>query len=73
MYVARLAKFDGEIRWDGSKPDGQPRRALETNRARESFGFTARTSFEEGLRRTVEWYLAEPAASMTEAPRIVSR
>ncbi len=70
--IARLAKFDGEIRWDGSKPDGQPRRALETSRARESFGFTARTSFEDGLRRTIDWYLAERAATSAEPPRIAS-
>jgi GDP-L-fucose synthase len=54
--VARLTQFDGEIRWDASKPDGQPRRALDTSRARELFGFEARTSFEDGLRRTIAWY-----------------
>jgi GDP-L-fucose synthase len=70
--IARLAKFDGEIRWDASKPDGQPRRALETSRARESFGFTARTSFEDGLRRMIDWYLAERAATRAELPRVAS-
>jgi GDP-L-fucose synthase len=54
--IARLTGFAGEIRWDASKPDGQPRRALDTSRARERFGFVARTSFEEGLRRTIDWY-----------------
>jgi GDP-L-fucose synthase len=54
--IARLTRFEGETRWNGSKPDGQPRRALDTSRARESFGFVAGTSFEDGLRRTVEWY-----------------
>lgn len=54
--VVDLTGFEGEIRWDGSKPDGQPRRALDTSRARERFGFEAHTSFEDGLRRTVEWY-----------------
>jgi GDP-L-fucose synthase len=54
--ITRLTGFTGEIRWDPSKPDGQPRRALDTSRARELFGFEARTSFEDGLRRTVEWY-----------------
>ena len=49
--------FEGEIRWDTSKPDGQPRRAVDGSRAREAFGFEARTSFEDGLRRTIEWYL----------------
>jgi GDP-L-fucose synthase len=54
--IARLTGFEGEIRWDATKPDGQPRRALDTSRARERFGFTASTSFEDGLRRTIEWY-----------------
>jgi len=54
--IARLTGFEGEIRWDASKPDGQPRRALDTSRARERFGFVAGTSFEDGLRRTIEWY-----------------
>jgi GDP-L-fucose synthase len=56
--IARLTRFDGEIRWDPSKPDGQPRRALDTSRARNWFGFAAKTSFEDGLRRTIEWYEA---------------
>jgi GDP-L-fucose synthase len=54
--IAHLTGFSGEIRWDHSKPDGQPRRALDTSRAREAFGFTAGTSFEDGLRATIEWY-----------------
>ena len=54
--IARLTGFEGEIRWDATKPDGQPRRALDTSRARERFGFAATTSFEDGLRRTIEWY-----------------
>jgi len=54
--IARLTGFTGEIRWDPSKPDGQPRRSLDTSRARDRFGFEARTSFEDGLRRTIEWY-----------------
>lgn len=56
--IAKLTGFAGEIRWDRSKPDGQPRRALDTSRAREWFGFEARTPFEVGLRRTIDWYLA---------------
>ncbi len=56
--IVRLTGFKGEIRWDHSKPDGQPRRALDTSRAREAFGFTAVTSFEDGLRATIEWYEA---------------
>ncbi len=56
--IVRLTGFRGEVRWDLSKPDGQPRRALETSRARQAFGFDARTSFEEGLQATIEWYEA---------------
>jgi GDP-L-fucose synthase len=54
--IVDVTGFGGDVRWDTSKPDGQPRRALDTTRARERFGFTARTSFETGLRRTVAWY-----------------
>ncbi len=54
--IARLTRYDGEIRWDASKPDGQPRRALDTSRAREQFDFVASTDFESGLQRTIEWY-----------------
>jgi len=54
--IVRLTGFDGDVRWDPSKPDGQPRRALDTSRAREAFGFVARTSFEDGLRTTIDWY-----------------
>jgi GDP-L-fucose synthase len=54
--IARLTGFDGEIIWDTSKPNGQPRRVLNTDRARQEFGFQARTDFETGLRRMVEWY-----------------
>ncbi len=57
--IVDLTGFGGEIRWDPSKPDGQPRRALDTSRAREAFGFAARTSFEDGLRRTIAWYEAQ--------------
>ena len=56
--IARLTGFTGEIRWDPSKPNGQPRRALDTSRAREAFGFTSSTSFEDGLRATIDWYRA---------------
>ena len=56
--IAKLTGFVGEVRWDHSKPDGQPRRALDTSRARERFGFVAETSFAEGLRKTIEWYEA---------------
>ncbi len=54
--IAEMTGFEGEVRWDPTKPDGQPRRALDTSRARERFGFVAQTPFEEGLRRTVDWF-----------------
>ena len=54
--ICELAGFDGEIEWDVSKPDGQPRRCLDTSKAKEEFGFEARTDFREGLKRTIEWY-----------------
>ena len=54
--IVRLTGFKGDIRWDPTKPDGQPRRALDTTRARELFGFSSAMSFEEGLKRTIAWY-----------------
>ena len=54
--IARLVGFEGRIVWDSTRPNGQPRRALDVTRAREEFGFVAKTSLEDGLRRTVEWY-----------------
>ena len=56
--IVDLVGYEGEIRWDNSKPDGQPRRGVDGSRAERAFGFTAHTSFEEGLRRTLDWYLA---------------
>jgi GDP-L-fucose synthase len=54
--IARLTGFGGRITWDSSKPNGQPRRKLNTERAEQLFGFRAQTNFEEGLRETSEWY-----------------
>jgi GDP-L-fucose synthase len=56
--VAKLCGFSGTLRWDTSRPNGQPRRMLDTRLARERFGFTANVSFEEGLTRTIAWYKA---------------
>jgi GDP-L-fucose synthase len=56
--IARLCGFNGEIRWDASKPDGQPRRCLDTQRAAQRLRWRAKVGFEEGLRRTIEWYRA---------------
>jgi len=67
--VAQYTGFGGEIRWDASKPNGQPRRCLDTSRAREAFGFSARIDLEEGLRRTVEWTVEWIVAQ----PRTVER
>ena len=55
--IAKLTGFVGKIRWDASKPDGQPRRCLDTSRAKKLFGFEAKTTFEEGLKATVDWYI----------------
>jgi GDP-L-fucose synthase len=56
VMVAQLARFEGEIHWDATKPDGQPRRCLDVSRAFNAIGFRARTPLEDGLRKTVEWY-----------------
>ncbi|RKY09463.1 MAG: GDP-L-fucose synthase [Planctomycetota bacterium] len=55
--IAKFTGFGGEIRWDSSKPDGQPRRCLDVSRARSEFGFEAKTGFDEGLKATIEWYM----------------
>lgn len=55
--IRQLVGFEGEVRWDTSKPDGQPRRRVDPTRARERFGFQAKVPFSEGLRRTIDWYL----------------
>jgi GDP-L-fucose synthase len=54
--IAELTGFKGEIIWDTTKPDGQPRRMLDTSRAEKEFGFKAKTGFEEGLKKTIDWY-----------------
>lgn len=56
--IVKLTGFKGEIRWDSSKPDGQPRRRLDVSKAKRYFGFEAKTSFDEGLEATVDWYKA---------------
>lgn len=56
ITICRLMDFEGEIRWDSSKPDGQPRRLLDVSRAKKEFGFQAETDFEKGLEETIEWY-----------------
>ena len=56
--IARLCNFTGELRWDPTKPDGQPRRCLDTSRAKDMMGWQAQVGFEDGLRRTIEWFEA---------------
>ncbi len=62
--IAELTGFEGEIVWDPSQPNGQPRRALDTSRARELFGFEARTPLREGLEQTIAWYRAEAPSAV---------
>ena len=57
--IVKITGFKGRIQWDASKPDGQPRRRLDTARAKKLFGFTAKTSFDDGLKATVDWYIAD--------------
>jgi len=59
--IKTIVGFEGDIKWDASKPDGQPRRCLDTSRAKELFGFESEMEFDEGLRKTYEWYLKEIA------------
>jgi GDP-L-fucose synthase len=54
--ICKLSRFDGELVWDPSQPDGQPRRCLDISRAEREFGFKAKTNFEEGLKQTIDWY-----------------
>jgi GDP-L-fucose synthase len=61
--IAELMEFKGEIRWDKTKPDGQPRRMLDVSRAEKEFGFRAKTDFREGLKRTIDWYLESSSNS----------
>jgi GDP-L-fucose synthase len=62
--IVELTGFKGEIRWDVTKPDGQPRRALDTSRARRAFGFIAGTPFVVGLRGTIADYETSPRAAL---------
>lgn len=55
--VVRMTGFNGEIVWDTSKPDGQPRRCLDVSKAKKEFGFSAKMGFEDGLKKTIEWYV----------------
>jgi GDP-L-fucose synthase len=81
--ITKLTGFEGTINWDTSKPDGQPRRCLDVSRAKHEFGFEAEMDFEEGLGRTVDWYMDHPEGrervdepkgrcSRTKTPDIIS-
>ncbi|MDA0975284.1 MAG: GDP-L-fucose synthase, partial [Planctomycetota bacterium] len=68
--IARLTGFEGEIRWDATKPDGQPRRCLDTQRAKSMLDWSAQVGFEDGLRQTIDWFREHRAsieASESEA------
>lgn len=65
--IAKLTGFDGEIEWDSSKPDGQPRRCLDTSRAAQKFGFRAQTSFEAGLKKTIDWFVENSKTHTTNS------
>ena len=64
--IAELTGFNGRITWDTTKPNGQPRRCLDTSGARAAFGWRARTPFAEGLKRTIDWYVSEGAPGEKE-------
>ncbi len=68
--IARLTGFEGKLVWDTSKPNGQPRRALDTSKALQLFGFKAQMPFEEGLRRTVDWYRQHRQAIVAHGGRL---
>lgn len=69
--IAELVRFYGGIVWDTTKPNGQPRRCLDTTRAQKEFGFRATKDFREGLRETIEWYRSQrPRQDSREAPRL---
>jgi len=63
--IAKLTAFKGQIVWDASKPDGQPRRMLDTSKAEKEFGFKAKASLEEGLKKTIGWYLLTRETRLT--------
>jgi GDP-L-fucose synthase len=67
LMIARLSGFTGRLRWNTSQPDGQPRRCLDTSKAVERLGWRARTPFETGLARTIEWYRTERAAGTAKS------
>jgi GDP-L-fucose synthase len=67
LKIAELTRFDGELVWDTTKPNGQQRRKLDTSRASERFGFRSEVSFDQGLAQTLEWYKSTQCASTVTA------
>jgi len=65
--IVRITGFNGKVVWDASKPDGQPRRCLDVSKAKREFGFMAKMGFEEGLKKTVEWYKEDRKHFSTES------
>ena len=63
-HINKVVGFEGSIDWDTSRPDGSARRCLDVSRAVSAFGFRARTSLEEGIRKTVEWYATNPHSNI---------
>jgi len=61
--IKEIIGFNGKIVWDTSKPDGQPRRCLDTSKAEKEFGFKAKTDFDNGLRKTIDWYISRKSKS----------
>ena len=66
--IRELSGFEGEIEWDASQPDGQPRRCLDTSRAEREFGFKARTTLREGLSETIRWYDSRQTRAVGATP-----
>ena len=62
--IAALIGYTGELVWDSTKPNGQPRRKLDVSRAQSNFGFKARVDFTDGLKRTVDWYVQHESGSI---------
>jgi GDP-L-fucose synthase len=71
--IARLTRFEGEIRWQSDRPDGQPRRQLDTSRAFAQFGFRAQTPVETGLKKTIDWYEKNSLMSEVASPESLAK
>ena len=57
--ISKIMRFDGEIKWDASKPNGQPRRCVGNNNAEKKFGFKSEINIDEGLKNTIEWFYSQ--------------